>query len=121
MNTEKLIIKINDLTSKFSFYEFSIYTYSKEKLIIVGSPDISYYHNLEIHFNDIFYIKSKFNWIVNTRISIVESLKETELIGFNKENEIEVGYNTIKFIDQDNLCHYFSFATIELIEEITKY
>jgi len=121
MNTEDTIKKINEFTKQFIYYEFSIYHYSKEKLIVVGSPDISYYHNLEIHLNDLFYVQAKCTWIADTNKPVVQSLNDAELIEFNKENKIEVGYNTIKFLDRDCLKHFYSFDRIELSYNVTKY
>ncbi len=121
MTIDEAITKVNEFTAKFSFYEFSIYTYSKEKLVIVGSSDMLYYHNLEIHFIDTFYFKSKCNWIVDTSKPVLQTLEGVELIEFNKENKIETGNKTIKFLDQDNLYYYYSFAAIDLVIDVTKY
>lgn len=121
MSIEQTINKINDFVKQFNFYEFSIYHYSKEKLIVVGSPEMSYYHNLEIHFNNIFYLETKCSWIVDTGKPILQSLQNIELFEFNKENKIEVGNYTVQFLDQDNLKFYYTFATIEVVDGITKY
>jgi hypothetical protein len=120
MNYNQAIIDINNFVKQFIYFEFSIYSYSENKLIIVGSPDLIYYHNIEIHLNEPFYISSKSNWIADTK-NAVQELDEAELIEYNKKNKIEIGNNTFKFLDDDGLIFYYTFNDIEIYQKVVKY
>lgn len=120
MNYKQSIVTINDFVKQFIFFELSIYSYSNNRLIIVGGPDLLYYHNIEIHIIEPFFISSKFKWIADTKRTVAE-INEEEVIEYNKTNKIEIGNNTIKFFDEDGLPFYYSFREIEIVLQVIKY
>lgn len=90
-------------------------------MIIVGSDNSIYYHNLEIHLILPFHISSKTDWRADVAQTVVIEPEMEEWVKYNKENRIEVGNQTIKFVDDDGLFFYFSFAEIDVVEKLVKY
>lgn len=112
---------INEFVRQNVFFEFSIYAYSGRKLILGGSPDLLYYHNLEIHFSEPFFISGKTSWVADTDKVAIEHPSEEELMDYNLKNWIEVGYHTLKFIDQDGCGFYYTFEHMEVFQKVVKY
>nr|WED69444.1 hypothetical protein PJ912_06265 [Pectobacterium colocasium] len=48
MREQDLVSAIKEHDWKQSWLDFSVFLYDRERLIIVGSDDLSYYHTLEI-------------------------------------------------------------------------
>ncbi|MCG2615168.1 hypothetical protein LZZ85_12785 [Terrimonas sp. NA20] len=121
MECKRAIERINAFVKNFIFFEFSLYSYSKEKLVIVGSQNLSYYHSIEIHLENPFHIDSRADWIVNVDSLVVKELAELEFFEYNRKNKIEVGTKALKFIDQDECVFYYAFSEIEVFEKVVKY
>lgn len=121
MNNKEMVSSINNFVKQFTFFEFSFYSYSNDRLIIAGSSDFLYYHNIEIHIINPFFVSSKSAWIVDTKELVIEELEGFELNEYNQKNKIEVGNYSLKFYDQDGLKFYFSFGGLEVVEKVVKY
>lgn len=102
MTTElKDIVKeIDSLIRKEMWYDFHVFSYDGEKLIIAGSIDLIYYHTLEVIFEDVFFVSGYFNtWHTDTSKAVF-MLPENK-IEMNIQYEIEVGYNLFIFKTED--------------------
>ncbi|MBF7091600.1 hypothetical protein IUY40_08610 [Flavobacterium sp. ALJ2] len=67
----KISKKINELICQQSCFDFHVLSFDGYKLIIGGSMDLSYYHKLEIIFEDIFFVSGFFRgWHSNTEKTV---------------------------------------------------
>jgi hypothetical protein len=61
-----IIDQINNRISQSLFFELSIYKYEKGNLIIGGSEDLIYFHEIEITFKGVYTIACNSDFIVDT-------------------------------------------------------
>lgn len=116
MTLDLNIERINGTVMKSITYEFQITNINKEVLILLGSQDLFYGHNMEILFKEPHFIESKVNWRVLTDNHVCFKLLGDEDYEFNIRNNILVDYKTVKFRDEDGKYMYYSFS--EMIVEI---
>jgi hypothetical protein len=90
------VLEIDKEIRKHDWFEFTVLNYDGYKLTIAGSFDFSYYHNLEIFFEDILFFSGYFNgWIANTsNPTFLLPENENEM---NRKYQIENGYQLFVF------------------------
>ena len=104
MKTKELLHKVCEIDAKiraYTWFDMEVLKYDGYKLTIAGSTDFSYYHRLEIIFEDVFFIKSYMNgWQSDTSQAVFMIPKnEFEL---NVKYEIEQGYQLFVFKNEDS-------------------
>ena len=96
------VIEIDSIIRRNAWFDFHLYSYDGYRMIITFSKDLTYYHKLEIIFEDIFYASTFFNELhtdlTKTVIEIPEPKLNKEL---NLEFEIEEGYQIIIIHTED--------------------
>jgi hypothetical protein len=97
----KKVDEINNFLKKEMWFDFEILGYKKNDLTVIGSTDFSYYHNIEIHFKDVFLIHCHSEWKSDTSKSIIEIIQGNTAKKINIENKIEQGYTLFKLIPED--------------------
>lgn len=120
MNTD-VIKQINIEIKKYLHFEFNIFSYSNGKLMLVGSEDIVYYHNMEICFSGVFAIISNFQWRVDCKKEPLSVLNGVEAVELNKYYKVEVGNSIFKFENEDEINIYIIAESIEFNNNIVKY
>lgn len=96
----KKIEKLDSIIRKHSWFDMQVLQYDGWKLYIVGSTDLSYYHTLEIIFEDISFIKGHINgWKSDTSKSVFKILENE--YDFNLKYNIEEGYQLFCFKNED--------------------
>lgn len=101
--------EIDRYIRQFTWLDFEVYRYDGYRLTVVGSTDFSYYHQLEIVFEYVFFVLGNFStWSSDT---------EKQVFGFpNNEAElithfnIEQNYQLFEF-RQDGLDNDFLIAS----------
>ena len=99
---------------------YSIDKYENGNLSIMGSTDFSYYHELEIVFEDVFFIQCPTNWSVNTSDNVIVQSDHEEQRKINIDYEIEHGYILFKLIAEDKAPIFISSKNISYkVEKIS--
>ena len=100
MNIQEKIDKINNFIANMSWCDFEVHSLHKGCLSIVGSIDLSYFHNIEICFHGFFFVSSVFDWKSDTSKPVL-SLMEGELAErINLQYHVEIGNHVFKFITE---------------------
>ena len=103
-NLKEIVNQIDALIrQKRLWFDFHVLSYDGRKLIIAGSEDLTYYHQLEVIFEDVFFFSGYFDeWHSDTSqpVFILPNL-ETEL-KLNLEYEIVAGNHLFIFKTEDH-------------------
>ena len=92
--------EIDALIRRELWFDFHIYRYEKDKLIVAGGIDLVYYHTLEIIFENVYFIKGYFNgWKSDTTRPVFSIADENSPL--NTRYEIEEGFHTFIFKAED--------------------
>jgi len=118
MNT--VLSEINEFLKSKDWFDFEIDKYENGNLSIMGSTDFSYYHELEIVFEDVFFIQCPTNWSVNTSDNVIVQSDHEEQRKINIDYEIEHGYILFKLIAEDKAPIFISSKNISYkVEKIS--
>lgn len=122
-NNIEVVNSIDSLIRSNKWFDFHVLSYDGRNLKIGGGIDLTYYHNLEIIFSDIFFFHGFFEtWHSNTdnQVLIIPS-KEINL-ELNMKFEIEQGYQLFIFKTEDYKNDiYIAAKEISYKENIVKY
>ena len=91
------------------FFDLYVYSYDTDKLIIAGSQDLTYYHTLEIIFEDVLFVSGKFTKLSTDKKSPIISMPENSKF-LNIKYEIEQGYNLFRISVEDLKNNFFVAA-----------
>ena len=80
--------------------------YTKNMLTIIGSIDSSSTHNIEIYFEDIFFISLPIEWKTNTSVNVLKLLDGNLAITENRRFQVEQGYQIFSFKPEDYSDHF---------------
>lgn len=110
---EEKITEINQFLKTKPWMDFELISLINGTLKIVGSADFSYYQEIEILFNNVFFLQCPDKWKSDTsaNVLIVPPLEEQRNV--NISYEIEQGYSLVKFVGEDIGPIYISCKTIE--------
>lgn len=118
MSEQNIINDIKKHDWKESWLDFSVFLYERGRLVIVGSDDLSYYHNLEITIETPSYINGVMDWSCDLDESFMEisiqdnGSQKSSIIEFYSDNElkfkvvgenISVNFDTVFYYEKDNL------------------
>ena len=85
------VAEVDSIIRKQSWFDFHVLSYNESKLVVAGGIDLSYYHTLEIIFENVFFVSGIFKeWRSDTSAPVF-MLPENEM-ELNKQFEIEQGY-----------------------------
>ena len=112
---ENVLTKINEYLESQLWMDFEIIEYSRYKLRIIGSIDISAAPNIEIVFKDVFFASTVFNWKTDTSCNIISLLKGDEARKINIKFQVEQGYHLVKFQAED---YPYNFGCLFGIKEV---
>lgn len=94
------VLEIDKQIRKHMWFDFHVFRYDVNQLIIAGSIDLLYYHSLEVVFEDIFFVSAFFQgWHSDTENPVFELV--TEEREMNRKYEIEEGYELFIFKTED--------------------
>jgi len=107
ISNKSVVADINKYASKYMRLNFSIYEYNGKELILVGSEDETSCIQIEIIFEDLFFISAFFSWHTNPREDIIVIPEDNEIIKLNKQFEIEAEYQLFRLIPEghDNMFY----------------
>lgn len=92
--------KIDALIRKETWFDFHVLSYDGYKLTVGGSIDLTYYHTLELIFEDVFFVSGFFNgWRSDTGQAVFQ-IPDNE-IELNNKFEIEEDYQLFVFRSED--------------------
>ncbi|POD91404.1 hypothetical protein BV924_21235 [Pectobacterium odoriferum] len=101
MKGYELIEEINAREWKRPWLDFSIFSYDRGKLIVAGSYDLSYYHNLEITFIQPEFIDGVTEWSCDVSENFIKCHAEGKVIEFYSDGE-----RKLKLIAEDFLVNF---------------
>jgi aryl-alcohol dehydrogenase-like predicted oxidoreductase len=96
-NLETIAEKIDTIIrNQGLWFDFHVFKYEHDRLIVAGHTDLSYSHTLEIIFENVLVFHGSFGpWSSDTEVTVFEKLEqENEL---NGPLEIEIGYSVFRF------------------------
>ncbi|MFU0912485.1 hypothetical protein [Kluyvera intermedia] len=118
MSEQDIIDDIKKHNWKESWLDFSVFLYERNRLIIVGSDDLSYYHTLEIMVEVPSYISGVMDWSCDLDeefiksstyadgsgdISVLEFYSDSELKFKVVAEKISVNFDTVFYYKKENL------------------
>ncbi|MCF6404879.1 hypothetical protein L3C95_18410 [Chitinophaga filiformis] len=84
------------------WFDFTVFHYDGRKLIIAGSDDLTYYHQLEVIFEDVFFFSGYFDgWKSETQEPVFILPDAETALALNIEYEIVEGYHLFIFKTED--------------------
>lgn len=114
--------KINQIITGRFYLEFKIYSYDNGNLIIVGSEDLIYFHELEIIFKDVFAMSLPSSWRFSSKDKPILLLNEgQEMLEVNTRFRIEQGNGIFKLVAEDNVIGYVVCKEVDVIQKVVKY
>lgn len=96
----KVVADINHYAKKQLWLDFEVNQYLNRKMTVIGSIDPSSTPNIEIHFEDIFFVSLPTEWNTDTSVSILVLPEGEEAFLINKKFQVEQGYYLFKFIPE---------------------
>lgn len=122
MDTKEKIENINNYIGRFVFYELSILTFKDGVLVIAGSDDFLYYHNIEIVFTEVSTIICNSMFKLNTELKSINILEDIqEMRDVNLKYRVEIGNIIFKIIDEDACVYYIIAKNIDYNTSVIKY
>ncbi|WP_323637296.1 hypothetical protein [Pectobacterium polaris] len=116
MKEQDLVSAIKEHDWKQSWLDFSVFLYDRERLIIVGSEDISYYHTLEIIIELPSFFQGILDWPCDVNddfIKISKSHLDDEfIVEFYSDDDftfkvigrnISINFDTVFYYKRENL------------------
>jgi hypothetical protein len=119
---KEVIGKINNRVKESPFFDFSIFKFEKNNLIIAGGKDLTYYHEVEIEFIYVHTIIGNAEFKADTSRNVIEIIVDSdEAREINLKYGVIQGNTIFKLRSEDNLIFYIISETIEFRENIVKY
>jgi len=92
-NLKITISQIDKFIRNNEWFDFHVWKYDGRSLVISGSIDLTYYHKLEIIFEDVFFVSAFFQeWHSDTSKTVIEIPDGEHCKTLNINFEIEKGY-----------------------------
>ncbi|WP_323637298.1 hypothetical protein [Pectobacterium polaris] len=116
MKEQDLVSAIREHDWNQSWLDFSVFLYERDRFIISGSHDLSYYHNFEIIITSPSFISGIMDWSCDVNdefIRVSKSHLEDEfIVEFYSDNEftfkvigkdISINFDTVFYYKRENL------------------
>lgn len=98
----EIVKKIDAVIKQNAWFDFSVAAYDGRNLVITGSTDFCYYHELEVHFHGVFFASVYFrDWKSDTTQPVFIIPEQQEACRLNYQLEIEQGYDLFIFKIED--------------------
>lgn len=104
MNINELINivnKINTFITQGLWLDFEVNQYKNSKLKIIGGIDLLYSPDIEINFEDVFFVSLPFAWKSDTKKEVFQLLEDENARTVNIMYKVEQGYHIFKFTPED--------------------
>ncbi|MFC5702317.1 hypothetical protein ACFPVX_13525 [Cohnella faecalis] len=101
LETKKVVEDINTFIGSQLWLDFEVLQYDKQKLTIIGSIDISNMHDIEIVFEDIFFVSLPIEWKTDTSRPVLSILEGEKAKILNKKFQVEQGHSIFAFAPED--------------------
>lgn len=99
--------RLNDYIRSHVFFEFRLFKSDYNQLVIVGSSDFHYYHEVELVFINVHTIICNTEFKLDTSknvMTLVEDIEEVRKL--NLQYKVLVGNFIFKLIDEDDTAFY---------------
>lgn len=126
IDTDNLIVTINQYVKKFTWLDFEVQSYKDGNILVLGSTDFSYYHQIEISFYGVSFYQGVLSWgsdpsddllVENTtsNLSLIDEYKlngDFKIYSFITDDETKVNFaaerisintDTVFYYQRDNL------------------
>ncbi|AOR63393.1 hypothetical protein [Pectobacterium wasabiae] len=116
MEEQDLVSAIKEHDWKQSWLDFSVFLYDRERLIIVGSEDLSYYHTLEIIIELPSFVQGILDWPCDVNHNFIKisknHLEDEFIIEFYSDDEftfkaigkyISINFDTVFYYKREDL------------------
>ncbi len=118
MSKKDIIDEIKEHDWKERWLDFSVFLYERNRLIVVGSDDLSYYHNLEIIIEAPSYINGVMDWSCDLdetfiklssytedhcEMSVLEFYSDSELKFKIIAEKVSVNFDMVFYYKKENL------------------
>jgi len=115
------IEKINQFIQSKAWFDFEVVEFSKGNLKIIGSTDFSYYYELEIILEEVFFMQLNREWQSDTShpVIVIPDIEEQRKI--NMQFQVEQGYTLFRINTDESYCFYVSAKTINAKFETIKF
>lgn len=98
----KTVEELDNLIRQQLWFDFQVFSYIGSDLIISGSTDFAYYHQLELCFHNVFFASAYFrNWRSDTTKPVFVIPEQLESYQSNIQLEIEQGCRLFLFKTED--------------------
>jgi hypothetical protein len=104
INANEVSLIVNTVSNRIQqepWFDFEVIKYNKNELVIGGGKSLSYPHELEILFKDVFFVSMPVEWRTDTSKNIFTILEGDEKYNVNKRFQVEQGYFIFKFFPED--------------------
>lgn len=99
---ERIIEKINSYLNSELWMDFEVTNCTNYKLLITGSIDPSSSNSdIEIEFQEVYFVSMLFNWQTDTSIQVLELVSDYEAEEIYSKYKIESGTYIFKFYPED--------------------
>ena len=99
----KAVEEIDAVIRQNAWFDFQVSSYDGSNLVISGSTDFTYYHELEVTFHNVFFASGYFrDWKSDTTQSVFRMPEQEEAHQMNFQLEIEEGYELFIFEVEDS-------------------
>jgi hypothetical protein len=107
----KIVTDIDTLIRQQEWFDMHVYSYQHNKLVIAGGVDLTYYHSLEIIFEEVnFFSGYMSGWHADTSKPVFELPAESTILNLKFEN-IQ-GYTLFRFNSEDTPDIYIAAAAV---------
>src|SRR5882724_11984100 len=97
----KIVVEIDGVIRQNLWFDFYILKYDGNNLTLAGSTDLTYYHTLEIIFEEVFFVSSFQGWRSDTNKVVIEIPSEELARELNLKYEIKQGYQVFIIHPED--------------------
>lgn len=100
-DVKSIVVKINNFIQQDLWLDFEVNQYSKNILKLNGGIDLLYSPDIEICFEDVFFISLPMEWKSDTKKTVFQLLEHESAKTVNIKYKVEQGYYIFKFTPED--------------------
>lgn len=97
----KVVDELNTYIMKSLWMDFEMRQYSRNRLSVYGGTDLLYSHEIEIIFEDIFFVSLPIEWKTDTKSTALRILDGEEARTINIMYMVEQGFTLFSFKPED--------------------
>ena len=104
MNTPLLqnkVSKANAAIRQLAWCDFEIVDFGRTKLRLQGSLSTSYPFDIQITFEDVFFIQCSTSWKTDTSKDVLVLINGDEAVDLNLKYQVETGYSIFRIFPED--------------------